>query len=404
LGPSNAETKRLLLVTNRLAVGGAEQMLVTLAKALDRHRVIPSVACFKDAGPLASGLEAIGVRVHTHLLAHKYDALVIDRLARLIRSEGIDVLCAVGSGGDRMFWSTLAARHTGRACIVWSHLSPRSGYMGFERSNRAIYRWVNRFVASGRRHRLLLIREENLPAGRTVVIRNGIEVEKLDRPDLRDEGRRRLNVPDPKCVAIGIIANFRRYKRHDVFVEAASRLVRRHPQAVFYIIGTGHDEPTIRGWMVNAGLTGQELRLLGERDDLLTLIQGLDVVCLCSEWECMSIVMLEAMAAGKAFVGPAIGSLDEALIHGQTGLMIRPADAVSLANALEELIVDPVRRTSLGRQARTKVMAEFRSEIMARAFEDLVEEVCGRCCGRSRQRQAEDTWERASNDTRREPR
>ncbi len=384
------QPKRLLLVTNRLVTGGAEQMLVALARALDRRRVMPVVACLKEPGPLAAELEREGVPVHAHLLRHKADVFVIDRLMRLFRQERIDAVCAVGSGGDRMFWSTLAARRAGRPCIVWSHIHPCPGHPGFERPNRALYRQVDRFVALGRRHREALVRREHLPAGRVEVIRNGIDVEAFDCPNRRSEARRRLGLVDGGSsddggallnggpVAVGIVANLRPDKRHDVFIEAARRLAKPFSQAVFYVIGGGPEERAVRRWADGSRL-GDRLRLLGERDDVDVLMQGLDVVCLCSEWqECLSIVMLEAMAAGRAFVAPAVGSLDEALIDGETGRFVRPGDPVSLERVLAELLADPAQRLSLGQQARAKVRAEFRAEHMARRFEDLVHSVVRR--------------------------
>jgi len=371
------EAKRLLLVTNRLATGGAEHMLITLARLLDRRRVVPLAACLQEPGPLACQLEAAGVGVHTYLSRHKADVFTVDRLTRLIRRESIDAICAVGSGGDRMFWSTLAARQTGIPSIVWSHVYPYPGHLGFERTNRFLYRCVDCFVALGRRHRLALIRREHIPAGRVMVIRNGIEVDRLDRPDLRAEGRQRLGLGAADAVAVGIVANLRPDKRHDVFIDAASRIAGERPDAVFYIIGGGAGESSVRRLIRDSGLSDERLRFLGERTDLPLLMQGLDVVCLCSEWqECLSVVMLEAMAAGRAFVGPAIGSLDEALIDGHTGRMIPPADALALAKVLTELIADSDQRLRLGRNARDKVNKEFRADQMAKAFENLVGSLC----------------------------
>ena len=369
-------------MTNRLVTGGAERMLITLARSLDRRQVTPVVACLKEPGELAPELQEAGVVVHADLLRHRADVFAIDRLVRLFRQERIDVVCAVGSGGDRMFWSVLAARQAGSACIVWSHVYPTRAHPGFERANRALYRSVDRFVALGARHRQALVWLENVPAGRVDVIRNGIDVDAYDRPDLRDEARRRLGLDDDEAVAVAILANLRPEKRHDVFIKAARRLAHRYPQAVFYVIGTGPEEASVLEWAARSGIPSRQLRLLGQRDDVQVLMQGLDIVCLCSEWqECLSIVMLEAMAAGRAFVGPAIGSLDEALVDGQTGRLVRPADPDSLERVLAELIADPAQRSALGQRARAKVLAEFRTEHMARAFEGLVASLGRTRCG-----------------------
>lgn len=348
-------------------------MLISLASSLDCRRVVSVVACLKDAGPLASELTRAGITVYSGLLKHKADVFAVPRLAQVFREEQIDAVCAVGSGGDRMFWSSLAASFVGRPCLVWAHLSPTASDPTFEWANQALYRRVDRFIAGGKRHREAMIRIAHVPAGKIDVIRNGIDVAVFDRPDLRRPGRHLLGLDDDRAVAVGIVGNFRAEKRHDVFIESARRLTGRRPRAVFYIIGGGPEERRVRDWAVRSGLGAERLRLMGQPDDVSVLMQGLDIVCLCSDSECQSIVMLEAMAAGRAFVGPNAGSLDEALIDGQTGRFVRPGDADSLTAVLDELIADPQQRARLGESARTKVYAEFTARQMARGFEDLVQ-------------------------------
>ena len=114
----------LLMVTNRLAPGGAEQMLVRLALQLDPRLVRPVVLCLKDPGPWAERLRGRDVPLHAHLLAHKYDFRVIGRIRRLIEQYSPAVVMAVGNGGDRMFWSTLAAPKAGAGARPTTRTTP----------------------------------------------------------------------------------------------------------------------------------------------------------------------------------------------------------------------------------------------------------------------------------------
>lgn len=84
--------------------------------------------------------------------------------------------------------------------------------------------------------------------------------------------------------------------------------------------------------------------------------------------------MLEAMAAGRAFVGPAVGSLGDVLCDGRTGLIVPPANASALAAALDRLAGDAALRELLGRGARSLVLARFTADRMADAFRDLLRE------------------------------
>ncbi len=369
----------LLMVTNTLVPGGAEAMLIQLARSLDRRRARPVVLCLGEAGPAAGALTNQAIPVHAGLLTHKYDVRVISRIGELVRRYEPACIMAVGSGGDRMFWATLVGRRRRIPVIVWAHIFPNAGYHAFEWSNRRLYRWVDTFIALGQRHQAALITHERIPAARIAVIRNGIDPAPFEKAEQRPAARQLLGLADERTVAVGIIANLRPDKRHDIFIEAAARTHAARLDTRFFIIGDGPQRPTIERMMAQADPRGEFIHMLGTRDDVPVLMQGLDIVCLTSGWhEVLSIAMLEAMAAGKAFVAPRIGSLDEALIDGQTGCFFDPPKAENLARVFIEWIDQPEQRRQLGEQARAKVRTEFTAEHMARAFEQLVLDLCGR--------------------------
>lgn len=360
---------RVLFVTNRLEPGGAELMLASLAKHLPARGVQPVIACLKDAGPLAAELRGQGISIHEQLLHHKTDVAVIPRLRRLLREEAIDLVTVAHSGGDRMFWSTVAAATRQTPVVVWSHWFPRAGHQHFETANRALYRFVDVFVALGERQRQAMIRHEQVPAGRIAVIRNAIELDAFIGRS-RGAARRALRLADDQF-AVGIVANLRAEKRHDAFIRAARTLAGRFPNMRFFIIGDGPNRDSVLAAAESSGLDHERLRLLGARHDVPDLLPGLDVACLCSEIECFSVSMLEAAVCGVPFVAPDVGCLGEFLVHEQTGLLTRPADPEGLALAVERLATDADLRHRIVETARRRVVHEFGVEHMAGAFSDL---------------------------------
>lgn len=366
---ARARPLRVLFVTNRLEPGGAELMLASLAKHLPARGVQPVIACLKDAGPLADELRCQGISIHDQLLHHKTDVAVIARLRRLLREEAIDVVTVAHSGGDRMFWSTLAAAMCRMPVVVWSHWFPRAGHQHFEKANRALYRFVDVFVALGERQRQAMIRHEQVPAGRIAVIRNAIELDAFIGRS-RSAARRALRLADDQF-AVGIVANLREEKRHDVFIRAARSLAERFQNMRFLIIGDGPNRDAVQAAAEASGLDHERLRLLGARHDVPDLLPGLDVACLCSEVECFSVSMLEAAVSGVPFVAPDVGCLGEFLIHEQTGLLTRAADPEGLALAVERLATESALRHRIVEAARRRAVHEFGVEHMAGAFSDL---------------------------------
>ena len=65
----------------------------------------------------------------------------------------------------------------------------------------------------------------------------------------------------------------------------------------------------------------------------------------------------------------------DAVVDGETGLLVRPDDAEALAAALRRLRDDPALRRELGRRARAKALREFSVDRMARAYEALYREI-----------------------------
>ena len=117
------------------------------------------------------------------------------------------------------------------------------------------------------------------------------------------------------------------------------------------------------------------MRLLGrvEHDDLPALYGCADVYAmLCRnrwaglEQEGFGIVFLEAAAAGVPQVAGDSGGAAEAVVDGETGLVVAdPSDPAAAAHALARLLDDPDLRTRMGDRARTRAVADFDYDALA---------------------------------------
>ncbi|NLX07571.1 MAG: glycosyltransferase [Phycisphaerae bacterium] len=370
---TTAQANGILFVINRLETGGAEHVLLDLVRELQRRgRYRPVIACLKDRGPLAAPLEEAGIAVHEKLLADRYDYHAAPRLMRIIRGEGIRALTAVGSGGDRMFWGTIAARAAGVPVAVWAHIYSQPGHLNFESVNRLLYPLVRRFVALGRRHKRSMASLDKVPLGKIAVINNGVDVERFDHPEWRDRARSILGLADENVTAIAMIANLRADKRHDIFIAAARQIVRHRRDVHFFVIGDGPNRAAVHQWARQSGLLGQYLSVLGQREDVSQLLPGLDLVCLTSEYhECLSLSVLQAMAAGVPAVSYFIGSMDEAIVNNQTGFFFYQLSAAALRQRLLEVIGDGDLRREVAGHARDLVRRRFTVEKMTDDFTAL---------------------------------
>jgi glycosyltransferase involved in cell wall biosynthesis len=168
----------------------------------------------------------------------------------------------------------------------------------------------------------------------------------------------------PGPLRIVLIARMIREKGVPEFVEAA-RILRG--RAEFVLAGApdegNHNALTaaeLRGWQAE-GL----VRWLGPVQDIAGLLAGAHIACQPSSYrEGLPKSALEAMAAGKPLVATDIPGCREAVVDGQTGLLVPPRDAQALATALARLIDDPTLRARMGAAGRARVAENFSDSII----------------------------------------
>ena len=88
-------------------------------------------------------------------------------------------------------------------------------------------------------------------------------------------------------------------------------------------------------------------------------------------------VILEALAAGKAVVASEVGAISDVIRHGATGLLVPPGDADALADALCFLIEDQEARRRLGQNGRELVRGAYDFERTVGQYDDLYQRVLG---------------------------
>jgi len=170
-------------------------------------------------------------------------------------------------------------------------------------------------------------------------------------------------------------------KGMDTLIRAAAHLSAsgRHPQLTVAIAGQGRDRPRL-DYLINK--TGAPVRLLGRisSPDLPGLYACADVFALScrSRWagleqEGFGIVFLEAAAAGIPSVAGESGGSAEAVIDGETGLVMKdPSDPVVLAEAIERLLLNPGLSSRLGQAARHRAETEFDYDVLAQRLLEAI--------------------------------
>ncbi len=90
--------------------------------------------------------------------------------------------------------------------------------------------------------------------------------------------------------------------------------------------------------------------------------------------EGFGIVYLEAAAHGLPCVAGNVGGATDAVVDGETGLLVDPEDHRAVAGALVDLLLDPPRAGALGDAAATRARL-FAWPVVGRRLEDLIFEL-----------------------------
>jgi phosphatidylinositol alpha-1,6-mannosyltransferase len=214
-------------------------------------------------------------------------------------------------------------------------------------------------------------------ADRTLDVVNippGVDVERFRPLDARERtrARARFGLPAGSPLVVSVSRLVPR-KGFDTLIRAAARLRARVPNLHVAISGGGRDEARLRRLASELGVAATFLGRVAD-EDLPSLYGGADVFAMVCrnrwaglEQEGFGIVFLEAAACGIPQVAGASGGAAEAVLDGETGLVVDPPDDPDgVAEALAVLFHDPPRRARLGRAARERAVAEFTYDGLAR--------------------------------------
>ncbi len=351
---------RILQVLASGAVGGGATHLRSLVERLSRERFETHVAC-SDDGPLQRELRAAGVPVWPIDLPGRLNLGATPRLAALARALAPDMVHFHGTRAGLA--GALAARSAGARAIYTVHgwaCHPRRTRVTEAMSRlveRQIVRAADRVICVSRGDFEMGLRLGLIDDRRALVIPNGVDPGPFARGVDRDGARAALGLR-PDDIAIGLVGRLTRQKGQDSLLLAAPAVLAAAPAARFLLIGDGEDEPRLRDLARRAGLDGH-VRFLGTRRDVPRLMQALDVFVLPSHWEGMPISLLEAMAAGLPVVASQVSGSREAVVDGESGLLVRPGDTGALAAALVRIACDAGLAARLGDAARARVACEY---------------------------------------------
>jgi glycosyltransferase involved in cell wall biosynthesis len=337
-------------------VAGGQLVALQLARAA-RARGYDAAFFSPTAGTFLELAEQEGFTTRVVPLRGALDIRSLIRLARMLRAERADVLHTHVHFSLNVL-GRVAGRTAGARVIAHMHIEnvfraggpARRAQMALD---NATARLCSRIIAVSGATAGTLVRQ-GYPAGRVVVVHNGIETSTTVEPSRPPE------VPEgaPLLLHVGRLAPVKGQRE---LIEAVARL--SHVDASALLVGKdletgGAYERELRARAAELGV-GERVVFAGYRDDVPALLAAADIFVLPSWVEGLPLTVLEAMAAGRPVVASRVGGTPEVVADGETGILVPPGDVGALAHAVDYLLADPERARRLGESGRRRVEEHF---------------------------------------------
>jgi len=348
-------------------MGGAERMVLSLAKSLDARLFRVSVACLNGGGTLLEQVRKHGFVGYSLSDKHSFHFLIT--LLRIMQEEKVDLVQTHGARAE--FIGTLIGRLAGVPFIV----STLHDLYGFSNRGKYVFSrltdpWITHYVSVTPMGRVLAMQKFKISQQRIDVIENGIDVGPLKNDQEVAKLRTHLSIAADDCLIL-TVANLRPVKGHIHILQAIKMMtVEEREGLVFCFVGqdqsNGRLQQVVREWELS-----KTVKFAGFQKDIFPYLHAADLFLLSSESEGMPMAVLEAMSVSCPVIATNVGGIVKMIENEQTGLLIPPCSATAIRKAVLKLSSDVGLRRKLALNALVQVQRRFSVERMAQKYQNL---------------------------------
>jgi len=368
-------TPKVVVVTRRLDRGGTERHLVRILPRLRQAGIDASLFVLERGGVLEPELTETGVTIEgpgAAAMALQRVPRALFSLERLLRRERPDIVHFFLT--EPYLVGSMAAALAGNPLRIMSrrslaHYQKRHPVLAY--LERRLHPRTDALIANSSAVYAELAHEVD-DRSKLALIHNGVELPPEADVALARRIARRVFGFANDCVAMAIVANLIGYKGHIDLLAALARAKSRLP-ADWRLLVVGRDDGEGRALRRGAQERGIATNIVwtGERQDVAQFFAAADIILLASHEEGFSNSLIEAMAHGLPVIATAVGGNLDAVVPGETGLLVPPRAPTAMAEAIAALAGDAALRSRMGEAGRRRVEAEFSLDACVRLYVDL---------------------------------
>lgn len=204
---------------------------------------------------------------------------------------------------------------------------------------------------------------QGIPKDKINVVLNGVDTVRF-RPDEKSPRiLRKHNLLGQRVILT--VARLDRYKGQDMVIQSLPKVLQKHPNTIYIIVGNGKEKDKLRNLVKKLKLE-PHVRFVDyvSDEELLDYYNSCDVFIMVSrqvrgDFEGFGLVYLEANACGKPVIGGRTGGVPEAIVDGKVGFLVNPASTKEISQALINVLSDAQLAQKMGKAGRNRVEQEL---------------------------------------------
>ncbi|MEZ5550323.1 MAG: glycosyltransferase family 4 protein [Pseudomonadales bacterium] len=386
--------KRILYVEHNTdgTIGGSHRCLLDIVGQLNREKFEPLV-CFFQRNSLYSAFEEAGVKI---LEFAAWRPIKVPGSQKSAAIHGLQSLLNVAKmhvfRSSKWMWFLKRNRvdlvHLNNACgydhdLMTACVVSGIPFVVHERgiqseisgSTRFFSRFPQRIITISDAVNSNLI-DGGISSDRLFRIDDGICLQRIRVSENIVDIRKEWEI-SRKSRIIGIVGNIKEWKGQDVLLAALPLLLKKFPDLVCFFVGSFADlefKRKLEGYVLKHGLS-QCVRFTGYAQNPIDYIAAFDVFVHASiEPEPFGIVILEAMACGKAVIATNFGGPAEIVLNGVSGYLVEPGNVIELAARISDLLESDEKRSEMGIAGMKRVSERYTDVINVQKIEEVYDE------------------------------
>jgi L-malate glycosyltransferase len=374
----SANRIKVLHLIKSLGRGGAEKLIPETAQVHDQAKFeFHCLYFYHQEQNIIDELEQAGIQVHLIPSGNLGLFFQVKKVREFILKANFDLIHA------HLPWAGILARFVGKTLkipIVYTE------HNTWDRYNKVSY-WGNRLTFKNQDIAIAVSNEVALSmqlnsifdpyrrGGRlkVKVVQNGVNTEVFKKATNSQKMESRLKIPENAPV-IGKVAVFRSQKRLWLWVDIALRILKKHPEVHFLLVGDGEWRERLEKQIADSGKK-ENFHLVGTQKEVIPYLSLMDIYLSSSEFEGLPIAMLEAMSCEVPVVGTRAGGIGEVIQHGVQGFLTEIEDWEKLEDYCLLLLEDRELLQKMAKSARERVKESFSMTRMVKELEEIYLEV-----------------------------